>query len=158
RMHKIVKSGPLALGAALGALALAMPGAAPAQDAAAGASAKLTTTLNGAAEVPGPGDDNGAGLFEGRIDPSEGEICYTLTVSNIEPATAAHIHSGGPGDSGPPVVTLETPDDAPDDTDEECQDIDRGLAQAIAAEPAKYYVNVHNASFPAGAIRGQLGK
>ncbi len=153
-MHRHVKGAPLALGAALGALALAMPAAAPAQDA---SSAKLTASLTGNAQARG-GDDNGAGLFEGRIDPSEGEICYTLTVSNIEPATAAHIHSGGPGDSGPPVVTLETPGDAPDDTDEECQDIDRGLAQSIAAEPATYYVNVHNASFPGGAIRGQLGK
>jgi hypothetical protein len=29
-------------------------------------------------------------------------------------------------------------------------------ADAIAANPANYYVNVHNAPFPGGAVRGQL--
>ena len=30
------------------------------------------------------------------------------------------------------------------------------LLEQIAANPAGYYVNLHNARFPAGAIRGQL--
>jgi hypothetical protein len=30
------------------------------------------------------------------------------------------------------------------------------LLEAIAADPAGYYVNLHNPRFPGGAIRGQL--
>ena len=146
-MQTILKSGV----AALGALALAGP--ATAQD---DSGRKLTTTLTGAAEVPGPGDENGAGLFEARVNPGQGRICYTLTVSNIEDATAAHIHIGGTTEAGPPVVTLGTPGE--DDDSEECQDIDRTLATNVIRDPAAYYVNVHNDAFPAGAIRGQLGK
>jgi hypothetical protein len=31
------------------------------------------------------------------------------------------------------------------------------LIGEIAANPSGYYVNLHNARFPGGAIRGQLG-
>jgi hypothetical protein len=118
---------------------------------------KIAATLTGAAEVPGPGDDNGAGLFEARVNPGTERICYTLAASSIDQATAAHIHLGGPGEAGDPVLTLDMPD-GDDDDSEDCQDIDRGLAQAIIQNPENYYVNVHNAEFPNGAIRGQLSK
>jgi hypothetical protein len=118
---------------------------------------KLTATLTGEAEVPGPGDANGAGLFEARVNPGTERICYTLTAGNIDPATAAHIHSGAAGVAGDPVLTLDTPD-GDDDDSEDCQDIDRGLAQALIQNPGDYYVNVHSGPFPQGAIRGQLSK
>ena len=117
--------------------------------------AKVAATLTGAAEVPGPGDDNGAGLFEARINPGTERICYTLTASSIDAATAAHIHIGSPTEAGPPVLTLDTPD-GDDDDSEDCQDIDRGLATEIIRDPDAYYVNIHTGPFPAGAIRGQL--
>lgn len=118
---------------------------------------KIAATLTGAAEVPGPGDDNGAGLFEARVNPGTERICYTLTASSIDQATAAHIHKGGPSEAGDVVLTLDTPD-GDDDDSEDCQDIDRGLAQALIQNTSDYYVNVHNAAFPNGAIRGQLSK
>jgi hypothetical protein len=118
---------------------------------------KIAATLTGAAEVPGPGDDNGAGLFEARVNPGTERICYTLAASSIDQATAAHIHKGGPSEAGDVVLTLDTPD-GDDDDSEDCQDIDRGLAQALIQNTSDYYVNVHNAAFPNGAIRGQLSK
>ncbi len=41
---------------------------------------------------------------------------------------------------------------------EGCVKVDRALALEILKRPADYYVNVHNAEFPGGAVRGQLAK
>jgi hypothetical protein len=35
--------------------------------------------------------------------------------------------------------------------------VTRQLARDIVRNPSDYYVNVHNADFPGGALRGQLG-
>jgi hypothetical protein len=35
-------------------------------------------------------------------------------------------------------------------------DVDRGLAGRIASNPRAFYVNIHTAEFPDGAVRGQL--
>ena len=142
----------------LGLAVIAMAGPAVAQgDNERNGGRKIAATLTGAAEVPGPGDDNGAGLFEARVNPGTERICYTLAASSIDAATAAHIHAGGPGEAGDVVLTLYTPD-GDDDDSEDCQDIDRGLAQMLIQNTANYYVNVHNAAFPQGAIRGQRSK
>ena len=115
----------------------------------------ITVEMTGAAERPGPGDENGTGTATFRINPGQRQVCYTLTVANIDAATAAHIHKAPPTEAGPIVVPLEAP---ADDTSEACVDVPRELAQDLIKAPSDYYVNVHNAAFPAGAIRGQLGK
>ena len=114
----------------------------------------VTATLTGAAEVPGPGDPDGAGAFRMHVDPMRGDrVCHTLSVSGIAPATAAHIHRGEAGTFGPPVITLEAPTDG---ASEACVTADVPLVAEIMLNPGRFYVNVHNASYPTGAIRGQL--
>ena len=115
---------------------------------------KLVATLTGEAE-PVPGDADAAGLFEALVNPATERICYTLSAGNIDKATVAQIHAGAAGETGDPVLTLDTPD-GDDDDSEDCQDIDTGLAQALLANPGNYYVNVRTAAHPSGAIRGQL--
>jgi len=39
----------------------------------------------------------------------------------------------------------------------DCATVDRGLVLAIIHNPENYYVNVQNAEFTAGALRGQQG-
>lgn len=112
----------------------------------------LTAGLAGAREVPGPGDQNGSGLARIVVDPAAGSICYTLTVRNIAPATAAHIHVGAHDQSGGVVQGLAPPTDG---SSSGCV-TNQAVAEAVAANPSGYYVNVHNADFPGGAVRGQL--
>lgn len=116
---------------------------------------KLQASLTGAAEVPGPGDPDGSGSAALTVNPGQNRICYTLTVRDIEPARAAHIHEGGPTVAGPIVVSLAAPANG---SIEGCATVTRELALEILKDPADYYVNVHNAPFPGGAVRGQLGK
>lgn len=116
---------------------------------------KLSTTLTGAAEVPGPGDPDGRGTAKVTVNVGQSTVCYSLTVSNIAPATAAHIHEAPAGTAGPVVLPLVAPTNGSSGA---CATVDRELAKEILKNPADYYVNVHNAEFPAGAVRGQLAK
>ena len=135
--------------AALAALALA--GGASAQE----GGRPFTVQMTGAAERPGPGDPDGSGTATFRVNAGQGRICYTLTVANIEPATAAHIHRAPPTAAGPVVVPLEAPTDG---SSEACAEVTRALAQEIIRTPGAFYVNVHNTPFPGGAVRGQLSR
>jgi len=117
----------------------------------------LTATLTGAAEVPGPGDDNGAGTATLRLNPGQGKVCFVLTAANITlPAAAAHIHLGAAGVAGSVIVTLAPPDAT--GVSGGCVSTPRGTVKSILKSPSGYYVNVHTSDFPDGAIRGQLSK
>lgn len=114
----------------------------------------FATSLHGAEEVPGPGDADGQGWATITVNPGLGRICYTLDVSGIAPAAAAHIHEAPAGVAGPVVVPLTAPTDG---SSAGCASVSRELAMSILRHPGDYYVNVHNADFPGGALRGQLG-
>jgi hypothetical protein len=113
----------------------------------------LTATLTGAAEVPGPGDPDGSGNARLDLMPVKEKICYTLTVSNIRPATAAHIHRGTSTEAGPIIKALQAPSDG---SSQGCVTLSRTAITNIKNNPSRYYVNVHNRPFPNGAVRGQL--
>ncbi len=115
----------------------------------------LTTALTGAAEVPGPGDADGTGTASITLNHGQGEVCYELTVDKIAAANAAHIHIGAVDKAGPPVLNLTPPTNG---TSKGCAPLDKEKIKDIVQNPANYYVNVHNAEFPDGAVRGQLGK
>jgi hypothetical protein len=81
--------------------------------------------------------------------------CFQLSVIGIAPATAAHIHEGPEGVAGAVVVTLEPPTDG---FSSGCVSVDPDEIKEIRQAREEYYINVHNADFPSGALRGQLGK
>lgn len=113
------------------------------------------TALVGNQEVPGPGDPDGTGTAKITADATTNTVCYDITVQRIATATAAHLHRGAAGVAGPPVVTFKAPTRG---GSTECLRVEKSLAAAIIADPAAYYVNVHTADYPAGAIRGQLSR
>ena len=114
------------------------------------------TGLTGSNEVPGPGDPDGSAIAVITVNAGQGQVCWRiLEVKDIEPATAAHIHVGDAGVAGPVVVTLSPPTSG---VSEGCQDVPKELAQTIKSNPEHYYVNVHNAEYLKGAIRGQLSR
>lgn len=141
-MRTIIATTMFAAGLALAATAAADNGGRP-----------LSATMTGEEEAPGPGDEDGTGTAEFRVNPGQGEVCYTLTVSGIDPAGAAHIHRAPVGSPGPVVVPLSPPTSG---TSSGCATVDRALARELIQDPGAFYVNVHNAAFPGGAVRGQL--
>ena len=103
------------------------------------------------------GDLNGNGVASILLGAS-GQLCFSLLVRGIAAPTVAHIHSGLPGVPGPISIALTpVPSNGTLGSSSGCL---TGLTAAtisqIRANPGRFYVNVHNGPFPAGAIRGQL--
>jgi CHRD domain-containing protein len=115
----------------------------------------ITITLTGAAEVPGPGDPDGTGTVKITLNPGKSQVCYELTVAKIAPASGAHIHEGAADKAGPPILTLTPPANG---SSKECAPLAQEKIMDIIRSPGSFYVNVHNAEFPKGALRGQLSK
>ncbi|HZS10086.1 MAG TPA: CHRD domain-containing protein [Blastocatellia bacterium] len=116
---------------------------------------QMTVALTGAAEVPGPGDADGSGTATLTLDHAQGQVCYEITVKDVQAPTAAHIHTGPAGQAGGVKVPFKA---AADGTWKGCATVDKDVIKDIMEHPANYYVNVHNGEFPKGALRGQLGK
>jgi hypothetical protein len=119
--------------------------------------------LDGTEEVQ-PADPDGWGKFAFAAFGSR--LCYVVTAVSIEPASAAHLHAGGQGVAGDNVVGLDPPPTGgtsgacitatADSTPNSPDVLTQSELDAIVDDPSGFYVNVHNAPFPDGAIRGQL--
>jgi CHRD domain-containing protein len=111
--------------------------------------------LTGANETPVPADPDGVGFALVTLNPGSGTVAFTLYETSIANPVAAHIHRGAAGVSGPVIVPLNAPFNAGLATGT-ATGVDPSLLNAIAANPAGFYVNIHTSDFPGGAIRGQL--
>lgn len=122
---------------------------------AANASAVSTTalkaSLKGANETE-KGDTDGRGSATVRIKGTQ--LCYTLRLTRVATTMAGHIHRGKAGVAGPVLVPLYMGKEQR----RGCVKVKAALAKEIAKSPRGFYVNVHNATYPGGAVRGQLSK
>lgn len=117
----------------------------------------LQATLTGAA-VPGGGDAAGSGFAYAVVDPPSGRICVVVFSRDIGPPHAVHIHKAPAGAVGPHAVDLNAPvTTGSTSISAGCYQAPPAVLAGIEAEPADYYVNVHNHEYPLGALRGQLG-
>lgn len=117
------------------------------------APATLGAALSGSTTSKG-GDPDGSGGFKVTLDPETHDFCYTLWGVKIGKPTAAHLHAGAPGADGVTVVTL----DITGKGDEQCIALGKDKGQAVIDNPGGFYVDIHTADFPNGAIRGQLAR
>ena len=153
-MPKTTGRATLALLALVSLLVVAGPAAAAAEDSA--GAIVFQVELTGA-------DADGAGVAVLRFDRRTGEVCYAIVVRGIgeptEPAPtvgSAHIHSA----TGI-AVNLQTEFVQAGVADvffaTGCVPVDAATLEEILANPSAFYVNVHTAEFPGGAIEGRLG-
>ncbi len=120
---------------------------------AASANASIDTyyaALLGANESPGPGDPNGFGAATVSIDNVANTVSWSILALAIDfPLTGAHIHQAPAGVAGPVKIDFSAQLAGSNLFDADAALINPGTASG-------FYVNVHNALYPAGAIRGQL--
>ena len=116
---------------------------------------ELSAKLKGKDEVPGPGDNDGAGEAQLETKIAKSKLCYLVEFEDIGTATAAHVHKGAKGEDGKIVIPLF--EEATESPAEDCIKVEsERKLKKIAKNPAGFYVNVHTEEFPDGAIRGQL--
>ncbi|MEU1627809.1 CHRD domain-containing protein [Streptomyces sp. NPDC020096] len=120
-------------------------------------------SLVGANEVPKPGgpkvgDPHGRALEFLRIQGDR--VQFAIKWSGIGAPTMAHIHAGARGVNGPVKVAFfeQTLPGSLNAVTGSVTVKDAKLLKDITAHPGDFYVNVHTAQFPGGAVRGQLHK
>ncbi len=118
---------------------------------------KLYATMTGKQEKPAAGDPDGTGTAV--ITVKSNKVCYDIRPKKAGLTFAAgHIHAGAAGKAGDVAVPLfQAPKKVKSGKLVGCSPtVAAALLAKIKAKPARYYVNIHNAKFGAGAIRGQL--
>ena len=117
------------------------------------ATVELVAKLKGTNEVPAARASN-TGRAEIKLNAATGRVCWEFYITKLDgKPTAAHIHKGAKGVSGPVKVPLGTTYKR-----QGCTKAAKALVRAIRAKPGAFYVNVHTVKHPAGAMRGQLAK
>jgi hypothetical protein len=119
----------------------------------------FTTQLTGEAERPALGDLDAHGHATVAIFPETDTVCWVVTWNHVDgTVVAAHIHGPVGTDVAGPVVVPFFQGTAFDGNGSHrgCA-VSAAWADAIAAAPHMFYVNVHSTpSFGPGAIRGPL--
>ena len=140
---------------AVAGAAIALAGCATVEEAAIEAVADTyNARLSGAQEV-GAGDADGSASAEISVSDRLNQVCWDVTgIRNIGDVTGAHIHKCAAGVNGPVVVMLTKSNQG---TWKGCADRGTEWTQdMIKANYSGFYVNIHTAEYPGGAIRGQL--
>ncbi len=96
------------------------------------------------------GDPDGTGSARFRLYPAAGKVCARVTWDRIGAPNAAHIHRASDG-----TVKVDLTGSVTDGKN--CTTgVPKRLIRRILDSPRRFYFNVHNADYPAGAIQGAL--
>jgi CHRD domain len=111
----------------------------------------MRAILKGSSEVPKHAA-GGSGTVTVRVAGPR-RICWTFKLVGVTAPKAAHIHKGDPGKAGAVVIPL-----GKTYARTGCTAATAAAVVALVKHPRRFYVNVHNARYPGGAVRGQLHK
>ena len=111
--------------------------------------------LTGAGENPAA-DPDGIGFGVVTLDAAAGTATFAMVGFNIATPTASHIHRGFPGQNGPVIIPFNQPFTGGASTGTTTGIASSLINEILTNNPANYYMNIHNADFPGGAIRGPL--
>jgi CHRD domain-containing protein/PQQ enzyme-like repeat protein len=130
---------------------LALAGVVAASAATSATGTKFEVALKGPNESPAAPASN-TGKVELTLNAKTGKVCWEFKLTHIDgKPNQAHIHKGKRGVSGNVVVPLGGTYKR-----QGCTTASKALVKSILKTPAGFYVNVHNAKHPLGAMRGQL--
>jgi hypothetical protein len=130
---------------------LALVGVVMASAATSATGTKFEIALKGSNESPAAPASN-KGKVELTLNARTGRVCWEFKLAHIDGApNQAHIHKGRRGVSGNVVVPLGAGYKR-----QGCTTASKALVGTILRIPGGFYVNVHNAKHPLGAMRGQL--
>ncbi|AQZ60341.1 unnamed protein product [[Actinomadura] parvosata subsp. kistnae] len=123
--------------------------------AASGDDVYLAAGLRGANEVGTPGDKDGRSTVVLKI--SGNEVTYAIRWNRIGTPTAGHVHAGARGANGDVRLDLLA-SSLPASVRGVTGTVRAGndLVQALLADPGAFYANLHDATHPKGAVRGQF--
>jgi hypothetical protein len=110
----------------------------------------VKVSLSGAEETP-PVTTSASGIGTIKIK-SDKTVSGSIKTTGID-GTVAHIHVGAPGQSGPPIITLDKTADGVWSVPAGSKLTDEQYASFKAGN---LYVNVHSAEHKPGEIRAQL--
>ncbi len=116
-------------------------------------------------------ETDGRGSVKLTLDPEKGaagmgEVCFDVRFDRSGTPNRGHIHTGVATANGGIVVPLfeliGMPADERNDALEkgrlkDCVPAPTDQINLIIATPSAFYVNLHNARFPGGSMRGQVG-
>lgn len=104
----------------------------------------------------GAGDPDGQGGATITITPAN-KLCFAIVVQGIGTPVAANIYAGRRWQNGKTVVVLTPPATGDPGASAGCiENVDSRLLYYLRKKPHQFYVNVHTADYPDGALRGQL--
>ena len=116
----------------------------PAQARVAAAPTVLSATLTPS------GDADGSGHAMLTLNEAKRKVCATIHWAGIADPAFAHIHKKSDGSVVVDLTGAVT-------GGARCtRGVARSTIRQIVDRPGRYYVNVHNAPYPAGAIQGKL--
>ncbi len=116
---------------------------------------KYNMVMTGANETP-PADPDGLATGVLTIDRVANTVTWNFTYSNIAAPTAMHIHTGAAGTNGGVLINLGVGTTGGPGTLSGTVATSATNLTNIAANPAGFYVNIHNTPFPGGVLRSQL--